>query len=139
MVRACRLADFAGIASIPGVQLFSLQLGHGAEQVLDPPVGMSVTDLTTWPEGFDFAETAAAIANLDAIVTVDTATAHLAGALGRPTYVLLSDLPYWTWMVDRDDSPWYPTVKLVRQTSHGEWQPVFEAVEREIRELSGAR
>jgi tetratricopeptide (TPR) repeat protein len=134
-VRSCSPADFAGIASVPGVQLFSLQTGNTAKEALELPAGVDLIDLA--PQLTDFGETAAAMVNMDAIVTVDTAVAHLAGALGRPTYVLLSQVPYWTWMIDRDDSPWYPGVRLMRRTAGDGWQPVFAKVEREIRDLVG--
>src|SRR6202012_4470181 len=69
----------------------------------------------------DFSDTAALIANLDLVITVDTAVAHLAGALGTPVWVLLPFIPDWRWLLDRDDSPWYPTARLFRQTASGDW------------------
>jgi ADP-heptose:LPS heptosyltransferase len=76
----------------------------------------------------DFADTAAAIAQLDLVITIDTAVAHLAGALGKPVWVLLSFAPDWRWLLERDDSPWYPTMRLFRQRQRGNWQGVFEQV-----------
>ena len=75
------------------------------------------------------------VQNLDLIITVDTATAHLAGAMGKPVWVLLPLLPDWRWMLDRDDSPWYPTMRLFRQERIGQWQGVIERVIGELRAL----
>ena len=82
-----------------------------------------MTDWTAFLEGF--ANTAAAMDSLDLVITIDTSTAHLAGALGRPTWLLLKYTPDWRWMLDRDDSPWYPTVRLFRQTRPGRWDDVI--------------
>jgi ADP-heptose:LPS heptosyltransferase len=73
----------------------------------------------------DFAETAAMIMNLDLVITVDTAMAHLAGALGKPVWIMLSKAADWRWMIDRSDSPWYPTARLFRQKMPGDWDPVL--------------
>ena len=84
----------------------------------------------------DFAETAALLDCLDLVISVETSVAHLAGALGRPTWTLLCYTPDHRWLLDRDDSPWYPTMRLFRQTSPGDWRGVFErvrsALEKEI-------
>jgi ADP-heptose:LPS heptosyltransferase len=80
----------------------------------------------------DFADTAAMLANLDLIITVDTAVAHLAGALARPAWVLLPYMPDWRWMLDRADSPWYPSLRLFRQKMRGDWAEVMERVKREL-------
>ena len=82
-----------------------------------------------------FADTAAAIVNLDLVVTVDTAVAHLAGALGVPVWVVLPSPPDWRWLLDREDSPWYPSMRLFRQTERGQWGPVFARIEAELRKL----
>jgi ADP-heptose:LPS heptosyltransferase len=76
----------------------------------------------------DFGETAALIANLDLVITVDTAIAHLAGAMGRPVWILLPKASDWRWLLDRSDSPWYPTARLFRQSTPGEWNPVIAEV-----------
>ncbi len=76
----------------------------------------------------DFDETAAMIANLDLVVTVDTSMGHLAGALGKPVWILLSKASDWRWLIDREDTPWYPTARLFRQPQPGAWAPVIEAV-----------
>jgi tetratricopeptide (TPR) repeat protein len=84
----------------------------------------------------DFAETAAAILNLDLIISVDTAVAHLAGALGKPVWTLLPHAPDWRWMMDREDTPWYPTMRLFRQPRRGDWAPVIETLRRELDNLT---
>ena len=81
----------------------------------------------------DFADTAAIVANLDLVISIDTAVAHLAGALGKPVWILLNKGCDWRWFEDREDSPWYPTARLFRQTTAGEWQDVVDRVERELR------
>jgi len=126
--RSVRLADFAPLARLPGVRLVSLQKGFGSEQVAT--VDFPVLDLcerlddVTGP----FMDTAAVIRSVDLVVTVDTAIAHLAGALGAPVWLALQYSPYWVWLRDRDDSPWYPTMRLFRQTTVGAWPEVFERI-----------
>ena len=92
----------------------------------DTPTGFPITDLSVHIE--DFYDTAAAIMRLDLVITVDTSVAHLAGALGRPVWVLLPFVPDWRWLLNREDSPWYPGMRLFRQTSPGDWGGVFERV-----------
>ena len=82
----------------------------------------------------DFSETAAAIAGLDLIITVDTAAAHLAGALGKPVWLMLPFVPDWRWLLDRDDSPWYPTARLFRQAAPGNWTSVVDRVKFNLRD-----
>ena len=84
-----------------------------------------------------FLDTAAVMAGLDLIVSSDTAIAHLAGALGRPVWVGLKYVPDWRWLLDRPDSPWYPTMRLFRQESDGNWNSVFANIERGLRALLG--
>ena len=90
----------------------------------------AITDLA--PFLTDFSETAAAIANLDLVVCVDTAVAHLAGALGKPVWVMLPYSPDWRWLLERDDSPWYPSMKLYRQGSPAAWQPVLDRIRHDL-------
>jgi ADP-heptose:LPS heptosyltransferase len=80
----------------------------------------------------DFAETAAAIVNLDLVISVDTAVAHLAGALAKPVWLLLPFVPDWRWLLDRDDTPWYRTMRLFRQRTPGDWDEVIERVGRAL-------
>jgi hypothetical protein len=91
------------------------------------------------PELRDFAETAALIEALDLVVTVDTSVAHLAGALGKPVWILLPYVPDWRWMLDRADSPWYPTAKLYRQDADRDWAPVLARVRSDLAELARPR
>jgi Flp pilus assembly protein TadD len=136
--RSIPLSRFESIAEVPGIRLFSLQRNQGVEQIrtnmrkvpLQLLLEDSLADRTAW------AEAAAIVANLDLMITVDTATAHLAGALGVPTWVLLSKASDWRWLLDRSDSPWYPTMRLFRQEQLGEWDTVFEAVAQALEEFS---
>src|SRR5262249_10987589 len=111
----------------------SLQKGPGAEQLAARTEWFPVTDLGSGLA--DFADTAAVVKNLDLVVSVDTSTAHLAGALGLPVWVALPHAGDWRWLMGREDSPWYPTVRLFRQTSPGQWEDVF----RRIAEALGRR
>jgi tetratricopeptide (TPR) repeat protein len=128
--RSVTLAAFAPLAAVPGVRLVSLQRGPGAEQLAALRGRFAVLDL-----GDDLAtldDTAAVMAHLDLVVTVDTATAHLAGALAAPAWVLLAARVDWRWLLDREDSPWYPTLRLFRQPAFGDWAPVFARVAEEL-------
>ena len=125
-LRSCRLVEFAPLATADDIIFFSLQLGHGSEQAQLPPAGMRLVDLTLQIE--NFADTAALIEQLDLIVTIDTAVAHLAGALGKPVWLMLAYAPDWRWLLDRGDSPWYPTVRIFRQEQPGEWEPAVKKI-----------
>ncbi len=130
--RSFPLAALAEIAKLPRVRLLSLQKGAGSEQLHQLPPGMCVEELGPAYDAGDFAETAAVIAALDLVITCDTAIAHLAGALGRPTWVALKNSADWRWLNGRDDSPWYPTIRLFRQPVAGDWQSVFTAMARNL-------
>ncbi|BDI31139.1 hypothetical protein CCAX7_31900 [Capsulimonas corticalis] len=119
--RSCRLTDLAPVLAMDGAQFFSLQRGPAARQIADCPHA-NLWDLSQELE--DFADTAGAIANLDLVISVCTSVAHLAGAMGKPVWTLLSERACWRWMRDRDDSPWYPTMRLLRQQILGDWAPV---------------
>ncbi|MDI1283036.1 MAG: tetratricopeptide repeat protein [Reyranella sp.] len=126
--RSAPLASFAPLARVPGVRLISLQKHHGLDQLDQLPVGMIVETLgSDFDAGPDvFVDSAAVMMNLDLVISTDTAIVHLAGALNRPVWVALRAVPHWTWMMDREDSPWYPSALLFRQTSDGDWTEVFE-------------
>ncbi len=110
-----------------------MQLGAPARQALELGPRVRIVDLQA--EQKDFADTAAIVANLDLVISIDTAVAHLAGAMGKPVWILLNNSPDWRWMLEREDSPWYPTARLFRQSMFGNWQDVVAQVERELREL----
>jgi tetratricopeptide (TPR) repeat protein len=117
--RSITLQMLAPLTQTAGATFYSLQKGAGAAQAASPPEGMRFVDLA--PQIHDFADTAAFIANLDLIVTVDTSVANLAGAMAVPTWVLLSTVPDWRYHLERDSTPWYPTMRLFRQTSDADW------------------
>jgi hypothetical protein len=127
---------FEALTDAPGLRLISLQKNAGVEQLRDLPSGMKVETFDALDSGPDaFVDTAAIMEHLDLIITSDTAVAHLAGALGRPTWVALSHVPDWRWLLDRDDSPWYPTMRLFRQPHGGDWAGVFSAMRTRLLEL----
>jgi ADP-heptose:LPS heptosyltransferase len=120
------LADLAPLAVTDKVIFYSLQLGAGYEHSVSPPTGMRLIDLTA--QIHDFADTAALIEQLDLVISIDTAVAHLAGALGKPIFTLLPFAPDWRWMLERSDSLWYPTMRVFRQGHQGDWGPVVTRV-----------
>jgi hypothetical protein len=124
--RSLPLRHFEPLARLPGVQLISLQIGPGSEQIasVDFPV-VDLSDRLDATAGA-FMDTAAVIRNLDLLVGCDTGVSHLAGALGAPYFLALPWLADWRWLRDRDDSPWYPTVGLFRQQAFGQWPDVFQ-------------
>lgn len=126
-LRSCRLAELAPLALLHNVTFYSLQLGAGSEQAASPPSGMALIDLTD--QIHDFANTAALIGQLDLVISIDTAVAHLAGALGKPVLLLLPFAPDWRWLLDRSDSPWYPTMQIFRQKKAGDWSEVVGRVQ----------
>jgi hypothetical protein len=132
--RSIPLSQFAALA-LPGVELVSLQKGAGVEQLADFAQKVPVRDFGS---GFDeahgsFMDTAAIMKNLDLVVTSDTAIAHLAGALGMNVWVALPLAPDWRWMYDRADCPWYPTMRLFRQSEFDQWTDVFEQMATVLR------
>lgn len=130
---------FRSLAMLEGVKLYSLQKGKGTEQL--PAASFPIVDLRPRLDklGGGFEQTAAAIEALDLIVTCDSAVAHLAGAVGKPVWVPMSALADWRWLRHREDSPWYPTMKLFRQTSLGQWGPVFDRICAEAGSLARQR
>lgn len=136
--RSIPLRAFAPLCRIPGVKLVGLQKGAGREQVADLPTGMMIETLEADFDAGDgaFLDTAAIMMNLDLIVTSDTAVAHLAGALGRPVWIVLKHIPDWRWMIDREGSPWYPTARLFRQSRSGDWDEVFARIALELATLA---
>jgi tetratricopeptide (TPR) repeat protein len=137
--RSIPLAAFAPVAEIPDIRLISLQKHPGAEQIASVGFGARIEQvLDASDTGEDaFRDTAALVANLDLVVASDSMNAHLAGALGKPTYVALRRVPDWRWLLGRDDCPWYPTMRLFRQTSEGDWPDVFGRIATAIRAEAG--
>lgn len=131
--RSIALTQLAPLAAIEGIQLISLQKGAAAEQLREVSFADRIVNLD--PELHDFAQTAAAIENLDLVIAVDTAVAHLAGALGKPVWLLIASAPDYRWMIDREDSPWYPTMKIFRQKQPNDWGDVIARVAAQLRQL----
>jgi tetratricopeptide (TPR) repeat protein len=138
--RSFPLAAAAPLAELPGITLVSLQKGAGSEQraqvgftdriaQLTDPLHLGAAEIAT--------ETAAILQCLDLVITADTALAHLAGALGVQVWLVLQAVADWRWLVDRTDSPWYPTMRLFRQRSTGDWTEVFQRIARELTMLQG--
>jgi hypothetical protein len=129
--RSAALADLAALGDVDGELVFySMQKGEPAKQVENAPAGMKLIDVAGDLQ--DFADTAALMMNLDLVVTVDTAAAHLAGALARPVWTMLAYVGEWRWLRNRDDTPWYPTMRLFRQTAYGDWAGVARRVAEEL-------
>jgi hypothetical protein len=127
--RSMTLATFRAI-EVPGCRFVTIQ-----PQLRD----VDREALATWPQALDlgselrdFADTAALVDALDLVISVDTGVAHLAGALARPVWILLPHAPDWRWMLERADSPWYPTARLYRQPAPGRWDPVLAAVRADL-------
>ena len=137
--RSITLAHYAPLAGVAGPTFIAptfiaLQKGEAAAQMATPDAGISVHDWTD--ELDDFADTAALIEALDLVITVDTAVAHLAATLGKPTWILSRFDGCWRWLIDRRDSPWYPSVRLFRQPAPGDWDAVINAVAAALRDFT---
>ncbi len=128
--RSFRLAQLEPLARVAGVQLFSLQKNAGVEQLAEVESRFEVTDLGSRLD--DLIDTAAVMINLDLVVSPDSSPAHLAGALGVPVWTALPYMADWRWMTDRDDSPWYPTMRLIRQRRFGDWDELFQRLAGEV-------
>jgi hypothetical protein len=133
--RSFPLLHFRGLSGLPGVRLISLHKGDGEGQLKALPQDMRIEtlghDFDSGPDGFF--DTGAVMKSLDLVITSDTAVAHLAGALGVPVWVALKSAPDWRWMMGREDSPWYPTMRLFRQPVAGDWAGVFAQMEAALR------
>jgi tetratricopeptide (TPR) repeat protein len=130
--RSLKLAALAPLARVPGVILVSLQKGDGAAEAATPPEGMVLHNWTDELE--DFTDTAALMTALDLVISVDTSSVHLAGALGRPVWLLNRYDTDFRWLLDREDCPWYPTMRQFRQAEPGAWDEVIERVAAALRE-----
>ena len=135
--RSITLAHFAAFAALEGVTFVSLQKGEAASQTRVPPAGLTIHDWTD--ELNDFADTAAFVDTLDLVIGVDTSVIHLVGALNKPVWLLNRFDTCWRWLLERDDSPWYPTLRQFRQRSPGDWTDVLSQVHAELRSTIAAR
>jgi tetratricopeptide (TPR) repeat protein len=129
--RSIKLSAFACLLKLSEVTFCSLQKESSEVRSIDGLEGVDL--INAGPELTDFADTAALIANLDLIISVDTAVAHLAGAMGKPVWLLLPFAPDWRWMLGRDDTPWYPTMRIFRQSKSGDWDGVLKEVGQELK------
>jgi tetratricopeptide (TPR) repeat protein len=134
-IRSIPFAWFVPLLDVDSARFFSLQMGPAAAQL--PSAETRVTDLQSAIK--DVADTAALMSQLDLVLTVDTSVAHLGGALAKPTWVLLPFAPDWRWLTEREDSPWYPTVRLFRQPQPGDWASVIDRVCAELAKLASQR
>ena len=124
---------FQGFA-LPGVQLYSLQKGPPLDELNALPKTRPIIDLAPYLD--DFADTAAAIAQLDLVIMTDSAVAHLGGAMGKPVWLLLGYRAHWLWLLDRTESPWYPSIRLFRPRVDGDWDHVFDSASVELMALT---
>ena len=130
-LRSTRLADWGPVLEVPGVTFYSLQLGRAATQL----AGFEDRIHDLGPELGDWRDTAAVLQQLDLVISVDTAVANLAGAMGRPLWVPLYPVSDWRWLLEGNTTPWYSTARLFRQPRIGEWAIVFAEVAAELRQL----
>jgi tetratricopeptide (TPR) repeat protein len=131
--RSVLLENFFKFANMSNIQLYSFQKGKGSEQLLNIPNNIEIIDLGK--EFKDFSDTAAAVENLDLLISVDTSVAHLAGALGKPVWMLIPYFPDWRWFLDTEKCVWYNSLQIFRQAKIGNWTEVFERVEKSLEEL----
>ncbi len=134
--RSIGFKPFVGLLAMSQISFFSLQVGPRAEDMREAGCDGLAHDLSGVIK--DFADSAAIIEALDLLITVDTAPAHLAGALGKPVWVLLPHIPDWRWLLERDDSPWYPSMRLFRQEQPGRWGNAFRGVVAALKEMTAA-
>ncbi|MFY7962966.1 MAG: glycosyltransferase family 9 protein, partial [Elsteraceae bacterium] len=128
--RSPGLSPMLPLLDAPDVAFFGLQVGPARGKIKEYGVEALITDLAG--DLSDLTETAAAMANLDLVISSCTGPAHMAAALGRPTWIALNYDACWRWMLDREDSPWYPTVRLFRQSDRGDWAAVFAAIRQAL-------
>ncbi|HVT87919.1 MAG TPA: tetratricopeptide repeat protein [Tepidisphaeraceae bacterium] len=132
--RSLPLSAFEPILRLPNIKFFSLQKGDAAGQLTHLPSDIHVTDLQSQIQ--DFADTAAAIANLDLLISVDTAPVHVAGAIGAKVWTLIASTPDFRWMLNREDSPWYPTMRLFRQNIGEDWSEAIARIANELHRMT---
>ena len=134
--RSIQLDNFNEISSLKNVSLYSLQIFDAEDEIKNKSPNL---DIHIFNKDFDnespFIDTAAVIKNLDLVITIDTSIAHLAGALGCKTYLLLSDKPHWTWMLDKIDTPWYPSFRIYRKSKNQDWANIFNKIKTDLAEI----
>ncbi|HEB41775.1 MAG TPA: hypothetical protein ENI08_02015, partial [Candidatus Dependentiae bacterium] len=133
-LKSMDLNKLSPFGNVPGVSIYSLQKTTGTDQLKTVAPGFTIH---TFDDDFDesngrFMDTVAIIKNLDLVITVDTSIGHLAAALGKPTWVILPNPPDWRWMINRDDTPWYPTMRLFRQPTPGDWESIIAVITQEL-------
>jgi tetratricopeptide (TPR) repeat protein len=128
------IALLAQLSEVPNVTIYSLQQVHGTEQLADVDSRYTIKQFGAEFDTLNgrFMDSAAVIKNLDLIISVDTSIGHLAGGLGAQTWILLPHVADWRWLLNRTDSPWYPTVRLFRQSTSGDWQQLIDRVKKEL-------
>lgn len=131
-IRSLRLAEFGRLAKYPELTFYSLQKGEAAREAEDASDGMKIVPLDGALN--NFADTAGVVHHLDLVITVDTAVAHLAGAMGKEVWLLLSEYPDWRWLTKRNDSPWYPSMRIFRKEAGEDWGNLMEKVEFSLKE-----
>ncbi len=131
--RSVTLEQLEPLAMVKGIRFYSLQKSRTPQASAGVPAGMELIDLSDRLP--DFAETAGAIENLDLVISVDTAVAHLAGTMGKPVWVLVGFVPASRWMLDRNDSPWYPTMRLFRQPAMDDWETPIAQIAQALKEM----
>lgn len=136
-LRSVTLDHFRECLALAGVTFYSLQVGPRAAELAQLPPGVTVHDVGG--RARDFRDTACAMGQMDLVISTCTSTLHLAGAFGRPTWALLAHAPCWRWLAGHDDSPWYPTMRLFRQSAPGDWSGVFQRVRRALEAVRDAR
>lgn len=131
-LRSCQLKDIAPLGTHRCIELYSLQVSSSPDYTDSSLSGLPLIDLTSRIK--DFADTAALIEQLDLIISIDTAVVHLAGAMGKPVFLMLPFAPDWRWLLVRSDSPWYPTMQIFRQEQPGNWNEVILRIQTELTE-----
>lgn len=138
--RSIPLQRFETLSEVPGVELWSLQGGKGTEQIAGWRGAAPLHEFGPLDQSSGaFMDTAAIMQHLDLVITSDTSIAHLAGGLGVPVWIALGYVPDWRWLLDREDSPWYPSARLIRQSSMGDWQGVFARLAVDLRQAAEAK
>ena len=121
----------APLSEVDGISLYSFQVGGSSDRYAE--IGKDVVDLS--PQFTDYAQTAGALSQMDLLISVDTSVVHLAGAMGIPTWVLVTRVPDWRWLLDREDSPWYPQTRVFREHDFRAWGEVIDRVKSELQKL----